>query len=148
MKHYNNIDNLPLFNYTKVMETSDVRHLLILPDYFELPETPLELQATLIEVWEDINYQIIEFMGVSEKHRQILRLEKTIALLKAQKMSTEDNSLDTIIEAKEIELQGISVITTDINTDIATLEVNLKMQIDTQKTSVKKYLSYIKILKK
>lgn len=148
-KIYNHIDNFPLHNYIQISETNDLRYLLVLPDYFELPEIDKKTDNKLNEIWENINDEIIEYTGIPNDFKEILKVKKAIALMKVKLMMTNDRSLETLIELKERELINIfPKQKQDINESIIALELILKLQIDIYKTSVKKYFSYISFLKK
>jgi hypothetical protein len=146
VKIYSDIEQLPLFNYVQIIQNLDYKYLL-----FDI-ETKItaEIADKIQESWDNINTQIIDYMGVPEQMQELLRLKKSIALLRVERIKTDDNSLESIIEIKEKELQNYyeNNNKTDIYEDITAVEMTLKMQIDLQKTSLKRYLSYIKILQK
>jgi hypothetical protein len=146
VKIYSDIEQLPLFNYVQIIQNLDYKYLL-----FDI-ETKItaEIADKIQESWDNINTQIIDYMGVPEQMQELLRLKKSIALLRVEKIKTDNNSLESIIEIKEKELQNYyeNNNKTDIYEDITAVEMTLKMQIDLQKTSLKRYLSYIKILQK
>lgn len=146
VKLYTNIEQLPLFNYVQIVQNLDYKYLL----YDTETNITAEIADKIQESWENINTQIIDYMGVPEQMQELLRLKKSIALLRVQKIKNDDNSLESIIEIKEKELQNYyeNNNKTDIYEDITAVEMTLKMQIDLQKTSLKRYLSYIKILQK
>ncbi len=149
MKIYQNIDSLPLYNYSKVSEENELRYLLVLPDYFELPKISEKEMKQLFEVWEKINDEIIDFVGISSDFKQILRAKKSIALLKCRLIDTGDRSLETLIEIQERQLLNLyPKQKQNIDENIIAIELQLKMQIDIYKTSTKKYFSYIKFLTK
>jgi hypothetical protein len=146
VKIYSDIEQLPLFNYVQIIQNLDYKYLL-----FDI-ETKItaEIADKIQESWDNINTEIIDYMGVPEQMQELLRLKKSIALLRVEKIKTDNNSLESIIEIKEKELQNYyeNNNKTDIYEDITAVEMTLKMQIDLQKTSLKRYLSYIKILQK
>ena len=146
VKIYSDIEQLPLFNYVQIIQNLDYKYLL-----FDI-ETKItaEIADKIQESWDNINTEIIDYMGVPEQMQELLRLKKSIALLRVEKIKTDNNSPESIIEIKEKELQNYyeNNNKTDIYEDITAVEMTLKMQIDLQKTSLKRYLSYIKILQK
>lgn len=146
VKIYTNIEQLPLFNYVQIVQNLDYKYLL----YDTETKITAEIADKIQESWENINTEIIDYMGVPEQMQELLRLKKSIALLRVERIKTDDNSLESIIEIKEKELQNYyeNNNKTDIYEDITAVEMTLKMQIDLQKTSLKRYLSYIKILQK
>ena len=149
MKFYKNIEHLPVYNFSKVSEANDLRYLLILSDYFELPEISEKEYKELFEVWERINDEVIDFNGVNAEYKAILRMQKSIALLKVEMIITGDKSIENIIKLKEIELLNMyPKQKATIEENIIVLEIQLKMQIDSKVCTVKKYYSYIKYLTK
>ena len=106
MKYYNTIDTLPVFNYGKISELEDLRYLIIQPDYFELPKITEKETAELFKAWENINDEIINYVGISEDYKSILRIKKAIALMKVEMIMTGDKSNETLIEIKQLELKN------------------------------------------
>jgi len=149
MKIYNSIDNLNLYCYGKILETNDLRYLLVLDDYFELPEIKEKEYNELFKIWENINDEIVELTGISEDYKEQFRLRKSIALLKVDMIVNENKSLQTLIEIKEMELLNLQPKNkTSIDESIISIESILKIQINDKKTSTKKYFSYIKFINK
>lgn len=149
MKYYNTIDTLPIFNYGKISELEDLRYLIIQSDYFELPKITEKETAELFNVWENINDEIINYVGISEDYKSILRIKKAIALMKVDMITTGDKSLETLIELKQIELKNsYPQAKQELDESIIYIESALKIPIDVMKCSVKKYFSYIKFISK
>jgi hypothetical protein len=149
MKYYKSIDELPLFNYSKVIKTNDLRYLIISGDY----DNPTKLEKNdikkLFKAWEIINDEVITLIGITDEAKQIMRLERSIALLKVEMITNDDKSLSTVIEIKERELLLSRPINKSTIEEITILlELRLHMQIDVHKTSVEKFYNYIKVLKK
>lgn len=149
MKYYNTIDTLPIFNFSKINETEDLRYLVIQSDYFELPKITEKETEELFNVWENINDEIINYVGISEDYKSILRIKKAIALMKVDMITTGDKSSETLIELKEKELlDAMPKIKHELDESIIYIESVLKIPIDVMKCSVKKYFSYIKFISK
>jgi hypothetical protein len=149
MNIYKNIDILPLYNYIKVTETLDLRYLIILPDYYTLPNIPEKELNPLIKVWENINDQVTEYIGISEDMKQMLRLEKSIALLRVELMVSGDKTLETIIQLKEMELNQMKPKTSqNIEDSIVLVELYTKLPINIFQTTVKRYYGYVKHISK
>lgn len=149
MKIYKSIDTLNLYCYSKIIETEDLRYLIIQSDYFELPTITDKEYAELFKVWEKINDEIIDYTGISEEYKSIMRMKKSIALLKVEKITTGDKSIDNIIELKERELKNMyPKQKQNIDESIILIENITKVPIDIMKCSVKKYFSYIKFISK
>lgn len=149
MKYYNTIDTLPVFNYGKISELEDLRYLIIQSDYFELPKITEKETEELFKAWENINDEIINYVGISEDYKSILRIKKAIALMKVDMITTGDKSLETLIELKQIELKNsYPQANQELDESIIYIESALKIPIDVMKCSVKKYFSYIKFISK
>lgn len=149
MRYYNTIDTLPIFNYGKISELEDLRYLIIQPDYFELPEITEKETAELFKAWEHINDEIINYVGISEDYKSILRIKKAIALMKVELITTGDKSLETLIELKQIELKNsYPQKKNELDESIIYIESVLKIPVDVMTCSVKKYFSYIKFISK
>jgi hypothetical protein len=56
-------------NYTQVQNTGDLRHILILEDYTDLPECTIDLMP----YWENLNYQFGDFSLDLTLHRLRMR---------------------------------------------------------------------------
>ena len=149
MRYYNTIDTLPIFNYGKISELEDLRYLIIQSDYFELPKITEKETAELFKAWEHINDEIIDYVGISEDYKSILRIKKAIALMKVELITTGDKSLETLIELKQLELKNYyPQKKNELDESIIYIESVLKIPIDVMTCSVKKYFSYIKFISK
>ena len=149
MRYYNTIDTLPIFNYGKISELEDLRYLIIQPDYFELPKITEKETAELFKAWEHINDEIINYVGISEDYKSILRIKKAIALMKVELITTGDKSLETLIELKQLELKNsYPQKKNELDESIIYIESVLKIPVDVMTCSVKKYFSYIKFISK
>ena len=81
MKFYRTIEELPIWNYNKVSEYGDVRYLLRLDDYFELPDKGFELKD-LAQTFVDIADELFERFGVDERAITSMIEEKDILMMK------------------------------------------------------------------
>jgi len=145
-KCYNNIDTLPLYNYKKIIEEGEKRYLLILNDYTELPNVKEnEIQA----LWEAIQNQLIDTFGISEKYKELLKLENQILRIRLRAAIEEDRNLLTIAEVKEMQLKKnieAQEKTVSIDDMIIAIELRLKISINELTTTVKKFYNYLKIM--
>ena len=149
MKYYNTIDTLPIFNYGKISELEDLRYLIIQSDYFELPKITEKETEELFKAWEHINDEIINYVGISEDYKSILRIKKAIALMKVELITTGDKSLETLIELKQLELKNYyPQKKNELDESIIYIESALKIPVDIMKCTVKKYFSYLKFISK
>ena len=144
MKIYTTIDELPLFNYQKIMETGDYKHLL-------KKETPVtqKIYHLLSDAWQNINKQIIEYIGISKELQMTMRLEREIVQLKISMVQTGDRSIENLIELKQIELNNLRPKQkASIDDSLVTIETILKISINIFECTVRKYYSYMNYLQK
>ena len=148
MKHFRNIEELPIWNYTKVNETGDLRYLLCLDDYYDLPNvSDLKQFETL---WEDIRYQIIDEFGFSHLEQLILQKDKEIEQLKIKLILKKDKKLLTKLKIRQKELVSMlksnkSEKKQSFEEQVVYLESYFKIPIDIKKMSVKRYFTYIRV---
>ncbi len=64
-KVYNSIEDLPVWNFLKVLKTDDKRYLLILDNYFDLPKVD---DVDLFTAWQTIQTEIVDLNGISEEY--------------------------------------------------------------------------------
>jgi len=140
-----------LINYVYVNKTGDLRWLLKLEDYDELPEVDDEMMQELSKQWEEYQFQIIDMFGLSDIKKITLERQKDLTILVNEYMITEDKSLLSIINMKKRELAGLKAnkVESDIEEQIGNVEIHCtKFQLDFQKTMVSRYLNYVKIMRK
>ncbi|MDX5586492.1 MAG: hypothetical protein QNK20_16520 [Aureibaculum sp.] len=69
LQPYRSIETLPIWNFKKVLELGELKYLLKLDDYGNLPEYDKDLQ----EVWEAIYYEWLDEFGESQKANEYRR---------------------------------------------------------------------------
>ena len=82
---FNSIDNLPIYNYNKILESGN----------FEL------YGVKTTEDWENIEREFFEEIGYSEKYFEILRIKTSIVLKKAKYYQTGNVGLKAMIEVEK-----------------------------------------------
>jgi len=80
-KVYDSIDTLPIWNYDRILNTGDLRCLLILKKYDNLPDLDIE---QLAPIYEEITYQKIDEFGLDEFQQLIIYKEKSKDYLQTQ----------------------------------------------------------------
>ena len=150
LKYYKHIDFLPMFNYVYVNKTGDLRWLLKLENYDELPEINQDLTDELSKLWDEYQFQIIDVFGLSDVEEITLERQKELTILVNEYMITDDKSLVGFIKKKQKELKTLKAnkVETDIEEQVGHIEKFMTFQIDLEKTSVSRYLNYVKIMKK
>lgn len=141
---YKNIDELPIYNYKKIIETKDLTHLL------KDEKTEVE-PAELESIWAAITEQLSEFSGVNDQYQKWLLLHIDLENLQLDYLATNDRALITQINikikqiermAKQFEGSG-----GDFDKQIAAVELYFKFHIDERSTTVKRFFNYINLMK-
>lgn len=145
-QYYKHIKETPLWNYIEVQKTGDVRYLYKLNDYSKLPK----LIPQLKEVWDDFVYQYIDELGLDQDTKQIIELKRDIVLMEIDYALDKHGPTKTRIEFKMNELREViknilPETKPNYNKIKVILEKWLKFPIDTKKTTVLEYFSYLRL---
>lgn len=101
MNYFDNIYDLPIVRYHKVIEESELKYLL-----HEVPKDSQNDKEELIQAWEKINEQIIDEFGVSNEFEAIFYKQNTINKLEIEQL-LGDNSRATLCEVLKIEVNEL-----------------------------------------
>ena len=103
MKHYTNIKFIPIFNFFEIYETNDIRYLLKLDDYSELPEISEELSVKLQASLQVISDECSD--NSTSDNDEVFECKKSIVTLSLRK--TRINFICEILRYKYED--GVSV---------------------------------------
>lgn len=81
-KFYKSCKYLPIFNFYEILESNDLRYLLKLPDYEDLPDEKTINKKQLTEVWRNINLEYGDLQLQDGENKMYFTLEKQIERLK------------------------------------------------------------------
>ena len=150
MKYYKTIEDLPIWNFEKVSETGDIRYILKLEDYFELPEEGFDPDA-LVDVFIKVSDDLFDNFGVDDKAITKMIEEKDLLILKLRWLSGERtmkaifNIKNKIVEERESQKGPTKQ---SFNERIVMLESYFKKDFDVYKMSVSKFYTYLNLYKK
>ena len=150
MKYFRTIEDLPIWNFEKVSETGDIRYILKLEDYFELPEEGFD-PDTLVDVFIKVSDDLFDNFGVDDKAITKMIEEKDLLILKLRWLSGERtmkaifNIKNKIVEERESQKGPTKQ---SFNERIVMLESYFKKDFDVYKMSVSKFYTYLKLYKK
>ena len=150
MKFYRTIEELPIWNYNKVSESGDVRYLLRLDDYFELPDKGFELKE-LAQTFVDIADELFERFGVDEIAITSMIEEKDILMMKLKWLAGEKIFRTSYKIKKKVRDDRQAMVGDKKQTfdeRIVMLESYFKKDFDVYKMSVAKFYTYLNIVKK
>lgn len=134
-KYFETIDEMPIILWDKLCNENDLKYLL----------KSGELDDRAVSIYENIYDQIIKNFGISEKYKQILRLQIKIESLwhdvlvngnkwKELQANIEEDNLDKLLKLKVDKI--------DIYESLFSIEKNLNFSIDYDKISIRKYYNY------
>lgn len=150
MKFYRTIEELPIWNYNKVSESGDVRYLLRLDDYFELPDKGFELKE-LAQTFVDIADELFERFGVDERAITSMIEEKDILMMKLKWLAGEKTFRTSYKIKKKVRDDRQAMVEDKKQTfdeRIVMLESYFKKDFNVYKMSVAKFYTYLNIFKK
>jgi len=141
IQHYRAADDLPAYNYFKVIETNDHRWLL---------KEWQDKEVDLFELWESITDTIIDEFGVSQQAQEVLRLQKSISLLTAELIINEKKEVLNRIRIKEKQLEQLTKATEEPqshNKQARILSNYFKREINLKNISIVDYMYDLELFK-
>lgn len=137
---WNDIDDLPLWNWVKIHETRSTVYLYKNGDYKNLKETVRSKKAM-----EQVHSSYIDYFGIDEKYRRYLIEVGKISIKRFDAFKKEDKSMLTFVEIDEQELKSKYPVTeADFNKVIAMLEKKLGFIFDKKKMTVKEFYVHLR----
>lgn len=144
MKCYDDIADLPIYNWFKCIDTKDYSYVLIERKKCSSDEL---LKCEL--VFGELYSQFLDEFGVSDNLQAIIRLQNQILVHKIDFVLTGDATNEVFIDIKEIELKKLlEVKEVKGNSAKVAIEKMLGFAINERTVSVKSYYEYINELKK
>jgi hypothetical protein len=142
MKLFEYLDKLDLYTYLKVKDTGDIS---LLRSVFNFRDERLK------EIWEEIELQVVEVIGVGDVGEVLMNLESELLYMKNEYIINGERDILTEInmKSKEIEtikskmISGMSPFET-----VIVLEKYYGFEIDEKKTNVRKYLDRLNYMLK
>ena len=139
---YNNLNELPQWNWIQATEKHDYRALARI-DLFSDSIYLLHL--------DKLNSEFIDTFGISDNYKRYLNLLIELECLKIDYFIDEERSILTFIKLKEIEIEKLQ---SEFKTAESKIDVNvyvtkfMQTYIDRKKVSVIEYYSMIKAMEK
>lgn len=152
-KIYDDIEDLPLWNYDKVVESEDLRYLFILNSYKKFPKYLKLWKPILVKVWDGIHDQIIDEFGFSQEQLMVLQIEKSICLAELTFIIKGDKAIQNQITAMKRRLESLLKSLTPkekqtLYEKVSILEGFKHIPMDPKLISVKKYLTDLRLYEK
>ncbi len=150
-KYFNELDDLPLWNWIKLYAEKDYKYLIKSSDYAILAIND-NINEELDIVWRKILDEYIDNFGFTKKYKRVLELERKIAILKCNMYINNNNFLKNEIRIKEKELQKenskniVDKDGNDYNKQVILIEKWLGSSLDIKTLSTKKYFTYLELI--
>lgn len=147
VKLYSSIDEMPIHNWMKVHETSNLAYVAKLSNYNDPPKMEPGL---LLTQWKVLYSEYITEFGIHQKYRDYLEKQIHIAQLKCDLVITDDATLKTFIRAEQAELESMIKDKEKVKymEIVAALSRFAGFRIDTKAVTVLEYYSYIRDFEK
>lgn len=152
LKPYANLRELPIWNFSEAKANFDLRYLLILDDYSNLPKVSEELENELVDLWDKLEIEQMETFGLTNEFIDRVRLKKEIMILElSDPLEENHNALNVLNRLKnefdrlygsEEEEKALS-----LEREAAIIEKYLGFSINLKKVSVIKYYSYVEMMR-
>lgn len=144
---YRSIDTLPIWNYDRVIKTGDLRYLMKLVDYDDLPIVDIHRSH-----WERIQTEVFEKVGMGDASREQMDKVYRKMMLDLDEMILDKDSpklsrVKTRRKQLEQELER-PVKSQDIYDQVAALRAFFHVDFDLRKMSVLEYYKQIELYEK
>lgn len=144
---YKSIDDMPIYNWFKIHDTGDLKHLLINKD--RLSE---EGKIIIQRRWKKVYDQYLKRFGFGDSFTWLIEKQRQIALLMIEKAETGNLVLETFIDLAEAEIEKKNIETKKTSSDFFEIknfvEKEVGFRIDVKQCSVSEFYSYVKTLNK
>ena len=137
---YDNIDNLPIWNFNKVKETQDLKYLFISKSILNR-----FYNKKLLKIWENILNQFFKEFGISEEYLNELNEERKILIMICDRWIEGDRSIETFIDKKkyELSLKNKNKKELKMGIQLSILSKYQTYRIDEKETTVKVFYSIL-----
>jgi hypothetical protein len=145
--YYASIDDLPIYYWWEIHESGDVS-MLIKDSKFPITNNLLDYCS---ELWDDLQQQHLDYVGVSIEYSKYLRLVADVSIAKLQYAISNDNWDLFKLELIQDDLDELKGSPKEDNMETKSMIEKHWLngqRLDPKKTTVKEYYSYIKSLQK
>lgn len=132
---------MPIVLWDKLCETSDLKYLVVNG----------EIDERAISIYDKIQSEIIYVFGISEQLKKQLKLEIKLELLWNNILVKGEKWKELEANVLESELENLlksNKLKVDIYESIASIESSMKISIDYEKLTIRKYYNYCKLIEK
>jgi len=142
---YRTIADLPMWNWEQIKKTSDLRYLIRLDDYDELPE--IDVSGDL---WDSLQDEFSEKCGMTEsggyhfdKFIELQKLKRDEIIYSCDEHNSKLSKTKIKIKLLEGEIEEIPVSQQTLYDQVVRLEIFFTRDLDPKTTSVLKWHIYL-----
>ena len=142
---YNSIEELPIYNFKKVIETSSYLYMVKSGTFKK------KYIKDVVDAWENCYNEYIQHFGLNSMYKSILAQEEKIAKLKLDRWLKNLKHLNAIIKAEESRLSEMlkpEKAKKSFEEDIAIIQKYNGVHLDPKQTSTKLFFTYVKLMEK
>ncbi len=143
---YKSIEDLPIYNFHKIMITSDLSYLL--KEKIKKKRL-LKMHDILENQWNLLYNEYLDHFGLSKNYKKIIDQETKVCMLLINRWLKDDRSIENIIEIEELKLKELNSSKkkkTTFEEDVAIIEKYRGIGMNAKVTSVKMFYTYVKLL--
>ena len=142
LKVYKSIEDCPIWNYEKCQVTGNVKYICAIEDYSNVQE-----EQYMHEAFDKVFTEFYDYFGISNELKEFLNSKRAITILEVDYQLTKDSLKLTQLNKKKEEFNNnYRVNDTDIDKIAVQLSRWLKFDVDTKKTTVKRFYNYLNAL--
>ncbi len=148
---YRSIDDLCIFYWDRIHETGNYSYLVRSKSTHIHKKKPGFFRGYWLGLkWRELEEQYIARFGFSQNFLNIIRKEKELLKLKAERISNQDKTLNIFINIIQDEITAMKTDKGGSNfyESKAYVEKGMGFRIDPLHTSVSEFYSYIEVIKK
>lgn len=151
VKKYNlhtTIDELPIWNFYKIQETSDLRYLYDVDDITKIKR--LDAQK-VVDVWKGILDEYFEQLDVTDEMHSLLLKKKEVAVLRSKYQREKKNIYKSLLAKAEKELREMMTVKDGgggLDDQVFAVEKFMGFQINPKEVSTRKFFTYIRNINK
>lgn len=147
MKIFDSIENLPIWNFYKVNDTSDLRYLY---DVEDINQVKVMKGDKLEEKWLNIMEEYFDNLTISDDMHFLLMKKKEVAVLESKWIRTKKSIYKSLYLKAKKELDEIENAkeSSSLDDQIFSIEKFMGFQVDPKKLSTKKFFTYINNINK
>lgn len=145
---WDSIEIMPIYNFHKVLSTGDL--IFTLKSKISKKQL-IKNHDKLSKNWENLYDDYLNHFGIAKELLRRMEIEDKIAKLMIDRWLKDNKSLESVIAIEQMklnEVDGKKKKASSFEEDVAIIEKYMSIGLDVNKTSVKRFYTYIKIMQK